>query len=200
MQRALLSAAQDSATAHGCNTRRAPASAGELVFAQDAREHAHGDPLTPSQHSARTTCWQRFALGAGTAPAVLQPVQRDPQALLKTAFSLPGGPCTGVELTCQEARLLNYLMCFLACMCVSMPTVVLPLPRLLPQLARPRSHWRGAVLRHSSAASLHNQHLTSELKSGQRFRAIKSVSLQICQMGNLLKEAGAVAGEMRFWR
>lgn len=129
-----------------------------------------------------------------------QPVRRDPQALLKTAFSLPGGPCTRVKPTCQEASLLNYLMLFLACMFLSVPTVVLMPPRLLSQLARPRSRWQGAELWHSSARSRQDKSLTSELKCGQRLRAIKSILLQIVQMGKLLKEARVLAGEIRFWR
>lgn len=127
-------------------------------------------------------------------------MQRDPQALLKTAFSLPGGPCTRVKPTCQEASLLNYLMLFLVCMFLSVPTVVLMPPQLLSQLARPRSRWQGAELWHSSARSRQDKPLTSELKCGQRLRAIKSVLLQIVQMGKLLKEARVLAGEIRFWR
>ena len=51
----------------------------------------------------------------------------------------------------------------------------------------------------SSGPAPQDKHLTRGLKSRQRVKVIKSVSLQIVQMGNLPKEAREVAGKMGFW-
>lgn len=177
------SAAQDPATARGCNAGRAPARAGPLVFAQDPREHGDQPPPFAASHMQNALA-PLCVRGRGSCCHAA--------ASAKRSQSTPEESLQSVSKFAELFNALSHVRVFKhAHSSPAAPSVAVSAGLSPPHAGR---------LWHSSAGSLRDTHLTSELKPGQRLGAIKSISLQSCQMGNLLKEARVVAGGMRFWR